>query len=352
MIDEEVNEFLEHYGVLGMHWGVRNEEKRQAIRDTKAKKFETKAKDIQRKIDNTSKYRPIHKQKLREKRALALSDAEKKRQGKLSHRQKQVAVGSSVVAALLATYVAYSTLNSGEGRRLASKGKDFVTHRNFEFNRNAQLADPNLDVDGIMSKVVSHVNPQYGAPGTKNNCRRATYAYEMRRRGYDVSATKTATGRGQDASGIFNVLHPRTKTVPSGKSGQITRIVTEAHAKAKRGSETPFTDMVTNPGSIFGEHNFKADTHGGIASAIRSHIATQPDGARGELGVSWRGGGGHSLSWEKIKGQFVVFDNQTGKKYVGTDFDQLSTKFAQAGITRLDNKELNQDFLRRWLKSA
>ena len=38
------------------------------------------------------------------------------------------------------------------------------------------------------------------------NCRRCTFAYELSRRGYDVQATKTLIGTGQDANGMNQML--------------------------------------------------------------------------------------------------------------------------------------------------
>lgn len=347
--DKEIDLFLEHHGIKGMHWGIRKPEEKKARREAKAKKFDDKAAELQKKIDNTSKWRPVHKAKLRDKRDRAISDAEKKRQGKLSHRQKQVAVGATVAAGIIAAYGTYAALNSGNARRLVSKGKDFITQQHTGWKPNPELADPNLDVDGIMTKVVAHINPGYGAPGTKNNCRRATFAYEMRRRGYDVAATKTHTGRGQDVSGIYNALNPGINLVPVGPTGVMARVFAEGRKKVNDEAKTPFTDFVNKPHALFGDHFFDGEDR---ASKFLDTIANEPSGARGEMGIGWKGGGGHSVSWEKVHDKLVVFDNQSGKKYEGNDFFELVDHTTQIGYTRLDDKELNQDFLRRWLKSA
>ena len=66
-------------------------------------------------------------------------------------------------------------------------------------------------------------------------------------------------------------------------------------------------------------------------------ISRHPDGSRGEFGMKWIGGGGHSMAWEKIKGEAVIFDNQTGKNYRGSEILQLATGIEDAGITRLDD---------------
>jgi hypothetical protein len=349
----EVDELLlEHFGTKGMQWGVRKERK-QAARNVRAQKFVDKANILDEKIKDlgtdTKGARNILKRreikKLTEKKESALDDAERKRQGNLSKRQKKVAIGAGIAGTIVASYVTYSALNSGNARRLASKGKDFVLQKKgLPWKLKPELRDPNLDVDGIMNNVVSHINPNYGATGTKNNCRRATYAYEMRRRGYDVAATRTHTGRGQDITGVFNVQTPGANLVPVGVSGAAARVIGELRKPSK-----PFTERASTEGANLGKQVFKGSD---IGDQIRYALSKQPDGARGEFGMMFNAGGGHSMAWEKVKGVVVIFDTQTGKKYQGDEIVSLGQHLSEAGITRLDNLPLNDDFLRRWLKNA
>ena len=48
--------YLEHFGIKGMHWGIRHdkeyEKKRRNSRNAKAKKYEDKSKQLQTKIDD------------------------------------------------------------------------------------------------------------------------------------------------------------------------------------------------------------------------------------------------------------------------------------------------------------
>ncbi len=55
------------------------------------------------------------------------------------------------------------------------------------------------------------------------NCRRCTFAYEMRRRGYDVAATRTTNGRGQTAVGVYNALNTEGDIAKVGKLSMIAR---------------------------------------------------------------------------------------------------------------------------------
>lgn len=62
-----------------------------------------------------------------------------------------------------------------------------------------------------MRDVIRGVNPKYGQPGSKMNCRRCTFTYEMRRRGYDVEATRSTKGIGQTGLGLAYGVTPGKK---------------------------------------------------------------------------------------------------------------------------------------------
>lgn len=366
IIDEE--DYIQHHGVLGMKWGIRHDPKELAAkREKKAQKYYDKASEHQSNIDKAKASRSPFKHRTmriqREKRQQAIIDAEMVRRGKMTDRQRKIAIGAGSAATTAAAYGTYRSLNSGNARRLATKGKQFITRddKSAPWKTNPELARPGMTEDDIFRDVVQHVNPGYGDPGTKVNCRRATYAYEMRRRGYDVAATKTTNGLGQDLSGHYNATNTGVNLVPPGSSGIITRTISETYNKQKHGTPTPFLDKITESasesGTAMGDIKIKrgpepdAATYGSLE--IRETLAKMPPGARGELGMVWRGGGGHSMSWENIGGKPVIFDNQTGHRYsTPSEIKELADKLADAGITRLDDKPLNNDFLMRWVKNA
>lgn len=367
IVSEEA--YLEHFGKKGMKWGVITEKKstgrerakkkevpadKQAKREAKAQKyvkraeaFDVRIKEIQA-VKPTSKFK-AHAQardikdltKIRDK---ALVDAERKRQGKLSKGQRNMAIGTAVVATLLAGAAVKSGMESGAIRQNLVRGRQYIQGDfSNSFKVNPHLADK-MDADKIMTDVVAHINPDYGAPGTKQNCRRATMAYEMRRRGYDVKATKTSNASGQNVAGLANVLDPGG---PERKTG--TMSLTRQILKEEGKSQKPIGDLMLKYREGMGEHN--AGQH---ADTIFRSLATQPDGARGELGMLWKAGGGHSVSWEIINGQPHVFDNQSGQVYkTWMDMKKdLGESILNASYTRLDDKDLNTNYLLRWLQNA
>ncbi len=367
-------EFLEHWGVKGMRWGVRNDKERQARREQKAKKYDARAQMLQTKISEidaklaTKKRYSFGAQRLRDQKfylvedhKTAIKDAEAKRQGKLSKGQKTAIKGAAIAAGIIAAYTAYSVAQSGEGNRLIAKGKEFITgDKATDFKKNLSLADPNLDADGIFQRVVKGANPNYGSFGTKMNCRRATFAYEMRRRGNEVVATKTTSGYGQNFAGLHNALDPKNKLKSTGKIGVLRNLLIEkvkGEDVAPKPGWTPKVGPYSRAARTLGLIGKNKIGQGGVApDDVIKAISKLPNGARGELGVKWMFGGGHSMAWEVVKGRPVIFDVQTGTK-ITTSLQlakhvEAAGGIMDAGYTRLDDLPLNADFLLRWVKNV
>jgi hypothetical protein len=362
-------EFLAHHGVKGMHWGVRKEqdsaggsssraENKQARREAGAQKFEKRAAEYQTQISKIENFqaktaygRHVASNELKEYgklKATALKDADAKRNGKLTSTQKKVIAGAAIVAAIVAGAAIYKGLDSGDFQRLAAKGRDAVATAGTGLKRNEKLASKDLSPDLVHSLVVKGVNPGYGAVGTKNNCRRATFAYEMRRRGYDVRATRTAKGTGQNLQGLANAVTPGSK-----KSTNDFAVALAGMRGQKLGvGDGPLGAAKSVKSSLTGDH--VSEKIKGLVSAkdVFDSLGKEPNGSRGELAVKWLGGGAHSLAYEIFDGKPVVFDTQNGSKYdtVESMVKGAGGYLKAAGHTRLDDKELNTDFLKRWVK--
>lgn len=262
IVDEEV--YLEHFGVKGMRWGVRKNT------DTKSTKV-----------------------------------------GMTPDQAFLAAYGAGIALAVL---VQIGRHRADSGRKDAKKTGDK------EFKQNPKLKSK-MTINQLQSNVVAHINPDYGAPGTKMNCRRATMAYEMRRRGYDVQATKSSFASGQGQKGLKKAI---------GKNQKFDSPWGETQVGTPR-------DFVKLPAIKKAEEVFAS-------------LAKYPEGARGEIGAAWLMGGGHSMAFEIVKGKPVIFDTQNGKVYPSAKaFSEFTPTTYSVSHTRLDDKPLDQEFLKRWV---
>lgn len=368
-IFDSPEDLLAHYGVKGMRWGVRKRnplgsqtpasEKR--INENKASKHDEHAAKAQKQIDeikaNPSKHALVQRSRnkrvkeLEEFRDQNIKDAKAVREGKLTDRQKKVLIGSAIVGGLLAAKLASTYVDAGDANRSKILMKEKITGKKHEWKRNDKLKG-DMDADELMANVVKQVNPGFGQMGTKMNCRRCTFAYEMRRRGYDVEATRSRHGTGQTPVGMMNALDPNSN-ISTGRISTITAIVKESMDET---SDKPLSTMISE--RPWGANDISKDmtkmSPVERTTKIFEALSKEPDGSRGELGVKWNLGGGHSVAYEVVRGKPVIFDAQSGKSY--RDPDELRSDFGEvleaAGYTRLDNVNLNNDFLKRWLDDA
>ncbi len=373
----QVDDFLAHYGVKGMRWGVIRKDKAakadkgpvsadiQARRNKKAEKFELRAGMAQTRIaelqisnrtantwtraNNNSQIKSLTKERDR-----ALKDAELKREGKLSTAQRKAVIGASIAAGIIVTSAAIKAVDSGDIHRAVIKGREAVSGEKHAWKRNEFLARKDFDIDDLKAAVVKDVNPDFGSFGANMNCRRSTFAYEMRRRGYDVSATKSAFATGQSAGGVYNALNPNDKKVSRNLLALYGRLGKDA-IKGETGEGTIF-DFLERGGGLGAKKvtGIAGSNTSANAKRIFDSLKDMPDGSRGEVSVMWAGmPAGHSIAWEVVKGKATLIDAQMNKIIADPDdFRRVYQNIGAAAITRLDNAELNPDFLLRWLKNA
>lgn len=311
---------FDHYGVKGMRWGRRKD---------------------------------------REKSSASTQSAEAKK----ARNKKRAMIAAGVVTGLVASYAAYTLVDSGEARRLATKGAAFLSKQQPTFKRNESLAKQ-MSVDDIMSKVVSDINPDYGkVPGTVNNCRRCTFAYIMRRKGYDVTATRSIKGRGQSlfATAIASDSSEKKGAYATGTVGLGVRLFKDSLKIGGDVQQTKIFQYQTGRTAAEKTLNSKlantAKERGWGMSLVKT-LSTEPNGSMGEVEWQWNNRSGHSMVYEIINNKPVIIDAQRGVRY-STDTAEGLRELAKLGLSatkvklrRLDDADLNTDFLMRWVKNA
>ena len=284
-----LEEVIQHYGVKGMRWGVRRsqEELDRAAGRIPAKTKKTGNATVDSVIDKTSK-----------------------------NNTKVGAIPAPVIlfgAAMALRVVNVIRFERDKGKRFAKETGDR------EFKKNESLAEKKT-VAQLEKDVVQQINPGFPANGTKANCRRATMAYEMRRRGNDVKATESKFAAGQDAKGFESAVNVKHKQSIWGEN------------------------RISDPKTIINGTSIQT------GNEILKALGSEPDGSRGELSMAWMFGGGHSVAYEIVDNKPVIFDTQSNKTYNNAeDLKEFSVIMADAAFTRLDNKTIDPEFIKRWV---
>ena len=203
------------------------------------------------------------------------------------------------LAAYAAIYaIAYATVYAiGKGVEKAvraSKDKEF---EELYENRDPKTLDklPKLKKKMSPEESMKLTNPDYPDMGSTMNCTFCTTAMALREKGYNVKAAKSGDGWYTDTlfSKTFNATEVKMKKTRTTK------------------------DVVDN-----------LNAHG--------------DGAYGNITVSWKYGGAHSIFWKNENGTTNFYDGQSGKSY--TKFNDKKTLFdyvdmSSVKYSRLDNCE-------------
>lgn len=369
-------EALAHFGKKGMRWGVRNEEepvgqdsakpalserkqrsiekfqKRSDVMDTRISELKISNEALKGTQNPAKRYALyVNNQdiKVLEKtKKQAIRDAEAVEKGKLTSTQKKVVVGAVAVSAVLAAGAIYQGQQSGALNSAALRGKAFLKGEKIPFNLNKNLSK-SMSADELLTHVAKPVNPGYSQMGGKMNCRRSTYVYELRRRGYDVHATTSAVGWGQSESGVINAVTPGSRNFYSSRS--LSTAIQETQASTVAGR-----DRRLNPLKKIVMDNLDASKPLGQYTGYTSNskrvleeLAKQPNGARGEVMFKFPSFG-HSMAYEIVDGTPHIFDSQKGTLYNAAS-KMVESKwdgFSGAEITRLDNADLDFKFLSRW----
>lgn len=165
------------------------------------------------------------------------------------------------------------------------------------------------------------VNPGWGIHGLgyKTNCMYCTTAFELRRRGYDVTAGKM--DHDGEYSEVIKEWFPNSKKpTPIGDAYDDSPYDAIADAKERMKALV-----------LRGK---------GVRDAARETLFKEPEGSRGNLMIDWTTGSGHSVAYVIENGKPVLYESQVGE--VVKNVDKYLSRAVYAEYVRLDNCEFDK----------
>lgn len=300
-------ETLQHHGILGMKWGIRRYQNQDGTWTEEGKK----------------RYR---------------KDANKHTKDISQVQEKGIIeiAGLTIAGAGLA-YEAYNVAKLLK-RGTIDIGASFVREK--MSNKRKEMAE--IDVETglpLKSKQTTSeqdmrdVNPARGSVSgdTRNNCGYCTLAYDMRRRGFDVTAKRTTIATsGED---FYKKYYKNVK---------VRKIEPEGFENLKSYMDKSMTNFA-----------FASSTHPiefrkyqkALIHNLENELREQPDGSRGYIGVSWKGGSsGHSMAYEISGGKAYIVDAQIAKRRPVSSLEKLVSSVQYA---RLDNATPNYEMIKK-----
>lgn len=327
------SDYIQHYGILGMKWGIRRFQDKSGRLTAAGKK---------RYDDDPSNGKPGSSSKTsKTEKEVGDSFVERKLGIKLSDTQKKVLKTGAIIAGVaIAAYGGYRLYNSDIGKpvrdqvdaflnsftndskvkqvkrerlleeedrltlrntgKLTEHAKADLSTRDYDsklrFFKKAREYTPDEDLKAINEGMFRVTK------GGSNNCGLCTTAYELRRRGYDVRANFAEQGRS-------------------------VKTLSEFFKNADIQDDSALANK----------------TRSEWMASIERRLLRQGDGARGNFGGQYAMGGGHSIIYEISKGKVIFRDGQTGKTYRSVEEAIGNFVPGQSHYFRMDNLEINND---------
>ena len=270
---------LSHFGVKGMKWGVRKE------------------------------YRPSGRGRASGDKTLSTSRGKHPQVvGNLKSNSISAALAVANIFTLgLASFAAQGVAAYKSIQELEAEGKR-ASMQESTFVMNKKQKPTTIEQD------IKVCNPKFNglANGYINNCANVTMTYELRRRGYDVTAKPLFGGRATEET---NKLFGNPKTTSMKPSYEKVNTVKPA-------------------------------------DQVRTSIGKQPVGARGAIRVRYEGVGmGHIFNWEMTSTGVRFVDAQDSGRKIDRQLNNTGLKLSTVEWFRTDNAKINMKLVGNSVKN-
>lgn len=206
------------------------------------------------------------------------------------------------------------------------------------------------------------------------NCSICSVAYEMRRRGYNVTAQQCnyispVTEAYEKQKPVWDNFVSESQHDPDYKNSnhyEKKDFVTKNANYVAAPLETAYTDYMTNHtvqdlSHVYENVQVSATCGGSIyysttkavskdeVSKFEATLISQGEGARGEVSCAWANSCcGHSMSYEIHDGKFYLIDGQSGEVFTGDDiYDKRLGLASGVAAYRLDQLKIKEDYVKQ-----
>ena len=293
---------LKHYGVKGMHWGIR--------------RYQPYTSSNKRKDGRTGKF--VGQKK--DKKGLMIP---------IPATPTTAAISAGAMAVMLAA----GATRSGVNKHRATKAKAHIdANKNVEVKTGLKKIDQPESVKDSMKKINTEHNSFLSQQkGRTNNCTSCAMALTLRQKGYDVRAKSMDSGLSNEKDMLKKAFGVKNTNVDKTYDGSNFELSKKGEMYIDLRKLTP--EQSASRYSAMNGTNYKH------TKAVESWAKTQPNQS-GQLMLRWGQGGGHATNYEIIDGKMVIHDPQSNKTLKGGAMREWLNQSWTSDFYRLDDKKI------------
>lgn len=291
-----------HYGVKGMHWGIR--------------RYQPYTSSNKRKGGKTGKF--IGKQK--DKKGIPIV---------IPVTPTSAAISAAAAGALVVAGVT----KAGVNKHRATKAKEHINaNKNVEVKTGFKKVDQPESVKDSMKKINTEYNSfDSQRKGRVDNCTSCAMALTLRQKGYDVRAIDMDDGRGDEKDYLskgFGAKATHTDKTYDGSNIEI---------KIKGESWMDYSKLTPEQSRSRDLACMGANTD--HSRSVERWAKSQPNQS-GQLFIRWGSGAGHATNYEIADGKILIHDAQSNKTLKGGNMREWFNQSWTSDFYRLDDKQI------------